>query len=141
MSIFWLIALIVLLVLEAATIQLVSIWFAAGAALALLTSLLTDNILIQIIVFIVSSGLVLAFLRPTVQKLLKPKDTKTNVHALVGQSALLTEEVDNDRDTGALKLAGTTWSVRSSNGEKIPKDEKVIVEKVEGVKLYVRKDG
>lgn len=137
----WLVIAIVFLVAEAATVQLVSIWFTCGAVCALLTSLITDSLVWQIVVFLVVSGLLLIFTKPMAKKLLAKGRVTTNAGSLVGQSALLIEEVDNDASTGALKLGGTTWSVKSITGEKLPAGTRVTVEKIEGVKLYVRKEG
>lgn len=137
----WLVITVIFLVAEAATVQLVSIWFACGAVCALLTSLVTGSLVWQIVVFLVVSTLLLIFTKPLSAKLLAKGGAKTNADSLVGQSALLIEEVDNDSAKGALKLGGTTWSVKSLTGERLPAGTRVVIEKIEGVKLYVRKEG
>lgn len=135
----WLIAAVILAVAEAVTVQLVSIWFAAGAVCAMLSSFVTDSLIIQLAVFTASSCLFLVFSRPLVKRLSKNKES-TNADSLIGRSAVLTEAADNLSFTGSLRINGLYWTVRSENGERIEKGEKVKIVKIDGVKLIVRKE-
>ena len=133
----WLALMVFFLVVEAASVSLVSIWFAAGSLGALVASALTTPLWVQILVFLVLSGALLACLRPFVRKYVSPRRTATNVDMVLGREAYLTETVDNLRGTGALKLDGKNWSVRSVSGEVLPQDTLVTIVRMEGVKLYV----
>lgn len=133
---YWLIAMILLGILEAVTVSLVSLWFAGGALAALLASLLGAPIWLQVTVFLVVSGILLACLRPLAKRSVSAK-SKTNVDSLMGQQALVAEEIDNLTAQGAIRVNGVTWSARSTNGKPIPADTRVVIDRVEGVKLYV----
>ena len=79
----------------------------------------------------------LACLRPFVRKYVTPNKTATNADMVLGRTAYLTETVDNLRATGALKLDGKVWTVRSADGSVLPEGTLVKIVKLEGVKLYV----
>ena len=133
----WTAAVVAFGILEAATVSMVSLWFVGGALAALGASLLGVGPGGQIAVFLVVSATLLACLRPFVKKFVAPKQTATNIDAAIGKQAIITETVDNLRGTGALKLDGKEWSVRSAAGENIPAGTLVEVVKIEGVKLLV----
>lgn len=136
-SVFWFIAMALLLMLEASTVSLVSLWFAAGALAAMIVSFITGQLWLQILVFLVMSGVMLALLRPVAKKYFTPKLVKTNVDAVVNSTGLVTETIDNRVATGRVKLAGMEWSARSTSGEPIEKDTLIRVDRVEGVKVFV----
>ena len=137
MSIIWIIAIIVFVIAEAITYQLVTIWFAIGALGALVCSVLGIGVPMQIAVFLVLSIAALLFLRPVSKKYLKNKTEKTNVDSLVGMDVLITEDVNNVTGTGKGKLCGMEWTVRSADNSQIGAGETAVVEKIEGVKLIV----
>lgn len=134
---FWLVALIVFAVLEAATVGLVSIWFAGGALVALITASLGGPIWLQLLLFLTVSVVMLALLRPFIKKFSAPHRVKTNADRHVGASALVTEEINNLKETGAIRLDGVTWTARSESGEVIPAGTLIRVERIAGVKLFV----
>ena len=136
-AIFWLIILILLLMLEAGTVTLVSLWFAAGALVALVASLLNAPLVLQAILFILVSTASLAGLRPIVRKYLRPRMTKTNVDSVIGTKGYVTADVDNLSATGTVKLGGMEWSARSVSGEPIKAGTLVQVDRIEGVKVFV----
>lgn len=137
----WLIGIIAFIILEAVTYQIVSIWFALGAVGGLIASLAGANFTVQMTVFIAVSVVFLICLRPASRKLLKHKEEKTNVDGLLGKEILITREVDNLRGGGQGKISGMVWSVKSSDDSRIPENEIAVVEKVEGVKLIVKRKG
>ena len=100
LPVMWLIILVVLALAEAATINLVSIWFAAGALTALLVSLFCQNFWIQLVVFLLVSTLCLALVRPLAQKKFTPHLRPTNLDLLLGQYGVVTEDIDNLAATG-----------------------------------------
>lgn len=133
----WLILLVVFLVMEASTVAVVSIWFAAGALVSLIASLLGAQLWLQIAVFLGVSAVCLAALRPVVQKYIKPRIVRTNVDAIVDSQGYVTEEIDNLAARGQVKLGAMEWTARSSDGTVIPKGTLVKVDRIEGVKAFV----
>ena len=136
-AILWLALLIVFLAVEAATVTLVSLWFAAGALLALLISFLGAPIWLQALIFLAGSAVALAALRPVARKYIKPKVTATNVDAVIGSTGLVTVAVDNVTAAGQVKLGAMVWSARSTSGEPIPEGTLVRADRIEGVKVFV----
>lgn len=134
---FWLVAVVLFGILEAATVNLVSIWFVGGALAAMVCALLGGGFGMQIAAFLVVSGVLLAALRPFVRKFVTPRKVATNADMALGRQAYLTETVDNLCGTGALKLDGKEWTVRSLSGQVLEQGTLVTVIKMEGVKLYV----
>ena len=138
LPVMWLIILVVLALAEAATINLVSIWFAAGALTALLISLFCQNFWIQLVVFLLVSTLCLALVRPLAQKKFTPHLHPTNLDLLLGQYAVVTEDIDNLAATGQVKVDGQIWTARNEVEEPIPAGSIVQVLRIEGVKIIVR---
>lgn len=137
-SLCWLVALVVFLIVEGATVGLVSIWFAAGSLAALLLSLAVDNIWAQFAVFLAVSAVCILALRPLSRKYLKKDYQATNADRAVGSVGIVTETIDNLDATGAVQLEGKVWTARSADGSAIPAGSKVLVDHIEGVKLLVR---
>ena len=133
----WLALMVFFLVVEAASVSLVSIWFAAGSLGALVASALNTPLWVQILVFLVLSGALLACLRPFAKKFIKPKITATNTDSVIGSAGFVTEDIDNLSARGQVKLGGMFWSARSTSGNPICKDTKVTVDRIEGVKVFV----
>lgn len=136
MLIFWVILLVVLVIIEAVTAQMVTIWFAAGAAAGIVAELLGAEAWLQWVVFIAVSAIALIITRPLVRKLTKTKIQPTNADRCIGQTAVVTEDIDNIEGKG--QVNGTVWTARSSDGSVFKKDERVTVEKIDGVKLIVK---
>ena len=133
----WLVLMVVLVIIELLTVGLTTIWFAAGALVAYLCTLLGANLAVQIIVFLVVSVVLFLLTRPILVKRLNKSRTKTNVDSLIGQEARVTEVIDPFRGTGTAMLDGKVWTARSNNDQVIDVDTKVKVLAVEGVKLIV----
>ena len=136
----WLIAVALFLLIEFATTALTTIWFAGGALIALICSLLGGPVWLQCALFVVGSAVLLFLTRPLAVRLLKKDAVRTNADSLIGKEAVVTERIDNLRSTGAVQIAGQVWTARSVNPEHIiEKDEIVMVRSIEGVKLIVGK--
>lgn len=133
----WLALLVVCLVVEASTVTMVSLWFAAGALAAMIVSLFHGAVWLQWIAFVVVSGIMLAMLRPLARKHLTPKLTKTNVDAVVGSTGVVTVAIENITAVGQVKLGGMEWTARSTSGDPISAGTVVRVDKIEGVKAFV----
>lgn len=135
----WLALAVVFIIIEAATTQLVTIWFAAGAAAAVVAALLDASVLVQSITFVAVSLVALIVTRPLVKKLTKQKFSPTNADRFLGATAVVTEAIDNIAQTGLVKLQGTVWTARTADGTTVAEGEKVTVKSIEGVKLIVEK--
>ena len=133
----WLGLMVLFILVEAATVTMVSLWFAGGALAALVVSLLGGGFLLQMIAFLVVSTALLALLRPLARKHFTPKLTRTNVDSVIGMEGYVTADIDNVAATGTVKLGAMEWTARSVSGEKISTGTLVKVEKIEGVKAFV----
>ena len=136
-TILWLGLVILFLIVEAATVTMVSLWFAGGALVALIIAALDGSFVLQLIAFALVSTVLLALLRPIARKHFTPKLTKTNVDSVIGMEGYVTADIDNMAATGKCKLGAMEWTARSVSGEKISTGTLVKVEKIEGVKAFV----
>lgn len=137
-AIVWFVLMVVFLVAEAACpIHLISVWFAVGALVATVVSLLGGPIWLQCTLFLVVSAALLAMLWPFVKKFLKPKLEKTNVDAIIDSTGYVTADIDNVSAVGQVKLGAMEWTARSTSGYPITKGTLVKVDRVEGVKAFV----
>ena len=133
----WFVLTVILLIAEAATVTVISLWFAAGALAAMVTALLGGAVWIQTLVFVLVSAAALTALRPLVRKHLTPKLTATNIDSVIGSVGIVTGTIDNLTATGQVKLNGMEWSARSTSGDTLEVGTKVRVDKIEGVKVFV----
>lgn len=136
-AILWLVLLVVFLIVEASTVTLVSIWFAAGSLAALLVALFGAKLWLQVTLFLAVAVLSLVALRPLFRKYIRPKLTATNVDSVIGSTGLVTASVDNVTAVGQVKLGAMEWTARSTSGEPIGEGTLVRVDRIEGVKVYV----
>ena len=133
----WLAVLIICIIAEAVTTQLVSLWFSFGALGALIAAELGFGISVQSTVFVLLALLLLLALRPITRRILQPKQEHTNADRIVGQTAVVIETIDNQADTGQIRLLSQVWTARSMNNTVIPEGETVVVENISGVKAMV----
>ena len=136
-SVIWLVLLVAFAVAEALTVGLVSVWFAAGALAALLSTFFTANIWWQITIFLAVSLLSMAVIRPLARKYVLPQVVPTNADRVIGRDAVVTEAIDNLTGSGAVVVSGVAWTARSEDGHPIPEGTAVVVKRIEGVKLFV----
>ena len=138
----WLIVLAVFLVIEAITVGLTTIWFAGGALVAAIASGAGAGILVQWILFLVISLVLLIFTRPIAMRYLNTNRTRTNAESLIGKEAVVTQTIENLKNQGQVIVGGIEWTARIDDNEKmIEKDTVVEIERIEGVKLIVKKKG
>ena len=137
MATMWLVLLILFLVAEGATAAVTTIWFAAGALVAMITALLGAQVWLQVIVFVVVSVGCLLALRPLLKKYITPKKVRTNVDAVIGSQGVVLEKIDNLTGTGRVKLGGMEWSARAETNQCIEAGTVVLVDRIEGVKVFV----
>ena len=134
----WLGAAVLFGIVEALTAGLVSIWFVAGAAAGLVAAVFDLSVPVQVGAFIVVTAAALAVTRPLVKRWTSGKAVPTNADRVLGQTAKVTEAVDNENAAGAVYVDGKTWTARSADGSVIPAGTRVTVERIEGVKLFVK---
>ena len=134
----WIVLLLLFLAVEAATVQLVSAWFALGALGALIANLCGCTPVWQLILFLGISAVCLLATRPVVKKLTATKLQRTNADRCIGQIGIVLEPVDNVQATGQVKVGGSVWSAQSADAAIIDAGKQVTVEKITGVKLIVR---
>lgn len=140
-AVLWLILAAVCGIVEAITLGLTTIWFAGGAVAASIVAMAGFSPVIQVIAFLAVSVLLIYFTRPIVRKKLKIGQEKTNVNALVGKEALVTETIEPLR-TGQAKVDGLIWSAAAADEHTtIQKGTTVIINSIEGVKLIVSPSG
>ena len=137
MAFCWLIAFLVFLTIEMITINLVSIWFAIGAIVSMGLAYFTNNVLIQMIVFIVVSLVTLLITKPLVKKFKKVDFVPTNSDRVIGKVGEVTKRIPPD-EYGEVKVYGTVWTAFSDDVLNV--GDKVIITNIEGVKLIVKKE-
>lgn len=135
--IIWLVVAVIMAVVEAFTVQLVSVWFAVGAVAGCITAIFTDNVSIQLIVFVAVSLVAMLITRPLVKRIKVKKAEATNSDKYIGKTAVVIEAIDNAAAKGQVKVGSATWSARSVDGKQIEAGASVTVVAIEGVKLMV----
>lgn len=138
-SIMWLILVVAFSIIEISTFNLVTIWFASGALVAMIVSLFNIDFVWQMWIFIIVSAVTLILTKPLIKKKLNIKKTETNADRVIGKTGIVTDDISSDKFAGEVKVNGQTWSAVSENEEIIPKDSKVKIIRIEGVKLVVEK--
>lgn len=138
MTAVWLVAMVVLLVIEGAVPGLVSIWFALGALAALIAAILKAPLWLQILWFLIVSIASLCLTRPMAKKYVNARTQPTNADMLIGKECVVTEAIDNLMGQGAVKVGGKVWTARTAeeNG-KAELGALMTVVRIEGVKLIV----
>ncbi len=134
----WLILIGIFAIAEIITPGFLVIWLSAGSFCAMITSFITDNIVIQTTVFVISSAIFICFTRPLAKKLTKKdKTVVTNAFAIVGNNAIVTQEINSTLGTGQIKVNGQVWSAKCEGEQIIPKNTEVFVLAIDGVKAVV----
>lgn len=135
----WLALLILLVLIELATMGLTTIWFAGGALAAFLAGVLGFGLAVQIVVFLVVSVLLLVLTRPIAVKYFNKERQKTNAESLIGQQGLVVEDIDTIHAKGVVEVKGQEWSAKTDEPDgKIAKNTVVIIDGIQGVHLIVR---
>ena len=139
MTAVWLVATIVLLIIEGIVPGLVSIWFAIGALAAMISAILGAPLWLQVLWFFAVSILTLCLTRPFAKTYVNSRATPTNADMLIGKECVVTEAIDNVLGTGAVTVGGKVWTARTEEPDGKAETGKVMtVVKIEGVKLIVK---
>lgn len=138
MTMFWLVVLVVLVVIELLTMGLTTIWFAGGALIATVAAVLGAPMVVQIILFLVVSGVLIIFTRLLAVKYFNKDRVRTNAESLVGRQAIVISEIDNLQGIGQVNVGGMEWSARTRiDGVRLPVGTVTTVLGINGVKLIV----
>lgn len=132
---FWLLIIVLLTMIEAATANLVVIWFLVSALFSLILSIFIDNFYLEFAVFVLLGTFLLITTKSWLEKKLKITHAKTNLDRVVGMRGIVTEEITPT--TGEVKVDGKRWTAFSK--QKIKKDEFVTILNIDGVKLEVER--
>jgi membrane protein implicated in regulation of membrane protease activity len=133
----WGILALVFGIIEASTINLISIWFMVSALVTMLCSLADISVTAQIVLFAIVTIILLVATRPLIKKFNSSKSEPLNADRCIGKTAVVIEAIDNIQSTGQVKVDGQIWSAVSASGEPIEQGKYVTIERIEGVKLYV----
>ena len=136
--IIWAVALVAFLIIEGATAQLVTIWFAGGALVALIAAVLKAPFWLQVVLFVGVSAVTLFATWPLVKRIRNRKAENLNADRVIGQTAVVTETIDNIEGTGSVKIDGVTWTARTAGEPRIEAGAQVTIERIEGVKVIVK---
>lgn len=139
MWLFWLIAAGIFFVVEMATVGFLVFWLGIGALITMLSSFFIEDILIQIVIFVISSILLILLTKPLVNKFLnKGASIATNSYSIIGKNGIVLKDINPIQGTGQVKVNGEVWSAKTENEEIIPKDSEVNIIKIDGVKVVVK---
>lgn len=138
MTMFWLVLLVILVVIELLTMGLTTVWFAGGALVAAIAAIFDAPIVLQVILFLLVSALLLFFTRPFAVKYFNKDRIRTNAESLVGRQAIVISEIDNLQGIGQVNVGGMEWSARTRvDGIKLPVGTVTTILAINGVKLIV----
>lgn len=137
----WLGVLIIMVIIEIITLGLTTIWFAGGALVAFIASMLGAGVPLQLTLFILVSLVLLLVTRPVAVKFFNRDRVKTNAESLIGVNGIVLEDINNLRAAGAVQVNGQTWTARSIDDIPIVKGSEVQVKEISGVKLIVKEIG
>lgn len=114
-------------------------WFGIGALAAMGISFLTENFIIQLIVFSVVSAVLILSTRKLTNKI-SSKSVPTNVYTIIGKKAIVSATIDNMKSQGQIKINGDIWSAKNEiDEESIPEGSTVEIISIDGVKAIVKK--
>ncbi len=137
----WLALLVVLLAAEAVTLGLTTIWFAGGALAAFAAAIAGAGLLAQVVIFCVVSVALLVFTRPAASRWLNRDRTRTNAASLIGDTAVVTEPIDNLAGCGQVQVHGQIWTARSAQEDvSIAAGRTVKIMEISGVRLIVKEE-
>lgn len=138
MTVFWLIVLVVLVVIELLTMGLTTIWFAGGALIATIAAVFDTPLFVQVVLFLLVSAVLLFFTRPLAVRYFNKDRVRTNAESLVGRQAIVISEIDNLQGTGQVNVGGMEWSARTRiDGVRLPVGTVTTILGINGVKLIV----
>lgn len=137
---FWLAVIVLAVIIEVLTDQLISIWFIPGAIVAIALDVFSIPLGWQIFALLGVSLLGIFFIRRYVTKKLPKERAKTNLDAIIGERCIVIEKVDNFAGCGQVKVKGQIWSARGVGDDDVFEAGDVLhVVAIEGVKVICKK--
>ncbi len=133
----WLILAGVFVIGEVLTAGFLIFWLGIASLIAMAVSFITDNIIIQTTVFLISSVILILATKPLVKKFAKVETTKTNAFSLIDKKGIVTKDISSINSTGQVKVEGELWSATGENDIEISKGTEVKIKEIKGVKLIV----
>ena len=135
---YWLIASGIFFVGEIVTVGFLLFWFGIAGLITMVVSLFTSNIIIQSVVFLVTSVILILSTKPFLKKFVNKETIVTNANSLIGKKAIVIQEINNLQGTGQIKIGGEIWSAQNETDSVISENQEVEIIKIEGVKLIVK---
>ncbi len=136
-TIFWIVTAVVLGVIEASTVNLITMWFAISALVTAVFSAFGIGLGAQITIFVVFSAILVFSTRPLVKKFVTGKTVPTNADRVIAKDGIVIQKIDTIENSGQVKVMGQVWSAKTKNGEVLEEDTPVVVEELEGVRVVV----
>ena len=136
MWIVWLVVVILLVVIEAMTVNLVTIWFIISGIVTVFLSFFLNDLISQLAIFVLLGILLMILTKPVIEEMKKNKEEKLNLERIIGMEGVVIKEIKKNV-IGEVKVDGKTWSAIAD--KKIPVDSDIVVEEIRGVKLVVSK--
>jgi membrane protein implicated in regulation of membrane protease activity len=136
----WVIVAVVGLLIDIVLGNVLFVTFTFGGICAIVANLLHANQLLQVIVFILTSGLFLATAYPLIRKTLKktvPK-TQTMEESYIGRKIILDKDVV---EKATMKIDGIYWTVKNHSEGPLKKGERIEIIGIEGNKLLIKRSG
>lgn len=133
----WLIAAAIFFIIEIATLGFLIFWLGIGALSAMISSFITDSIIIQTGIFVVVSAVLIPLTKPFVDKYLDKKTVPTNSYSLINKHGVVTKTIEPIKSSGLVKINGEIWSAKCDENITISEGTEVEVLKIDGVKLIV----
>lgn len=134
---FWLIVSGIFFIIEIATVGFLVFWLGIGALLAMITSFITNSIIVQTIVFVISSCILIPLTKPLADKFTGKKAVPTNAYTLINKHGIVIQDINPIQGVGQVKVNGEIWSAKTEDESTIKKDTEIEVLKIDGVKLIV----
>ena len=131
----WLAVAVILAIIEMSTVNLVSIWYIISSLATMIVSLFTDNVVIQVAIFVLGGTLLLLLTKGAIKKIL-PEKTKTNIDRIIGMEGIVTEKITKTI-SGEVIVDGKHWTAVAD--ENIPVDTPVKILEINSTKLKVKR--
>lgn len=133
----WSVLMLVFLIAEALSVALISVWFAVGAVLAIVSAIFGAPFWLQLLIFVAVSGILVLAAKPLSEKMINRRAVQTNADRVLGRTAVVTQTVDNLLSTGQVRVLEQLWTARSADGKPIAVGTTVRVKEIQGVKVIV----
>ena len=133
----WLIAAGVFFIAEIATTGFLIFWLGIASLIAMITSFITSNVIIQTVVFVITSCILIPLTKPLADKFTTKQSVPTNSYSLINKQGIVIIDINPIEGVGQVKVNGEIWSAKTEDGTIITKDTKIEVIKIDGVKLIV----